>query len=90
MESENLSKGEQEFLCRVHSYVEGDISRPLFYMDIVALAREMDASKDDVYVITQKLRRHGLIEVEVAGYLEVVMVKLTPKGGTLVKELHKQ
>ncbi|MGZ4913122.1 MAG: hypothetical protein ACXV5B_08405 [Halobacteriota archaeon] len=50
----------------------------------------MDASKDDVYVITQKLRRHGLVKVEVAGYLEVVMVKLTPKGGTLMKELHKQ
>lgn len=85
-----LAEKEQEFLCRVHSYAEGDVLRPLFYMDIDALAREIGLNKDDVYAISQTLNKHGLIEVKVAGYLEVVMVKLTPSGDAYVKAIKKR
>ncbi|MGZ4933719.1 MAG: hypothetical protein ACXVIP_03150 [Halobacteriota archaeon] len=90
MEFITLSEKEQEFLCRVRSYVEGDTSRPLFYMDIDALAREVGVNKDDIYAISQTLAKHGLVEVKVAGYLEVVMVKLTPSGDAYVKSIKKR
>ncbi len=90
MTSVTLSKKEEEFLCRVHSYVEGDTSRPLFYMDIDALAREIGSTKDDVYTIAHTLNEHGLIEVKVAGYLEVIMVKLTTSGESYVEAIKRR
>ncbi len=89
MDADTLSKKERDFLCHVYQYVQGDSSRRLYYMDIDALAREIDASKDDVYAIAQKLGRCGFIEVTVAGYLEIVMIKLTPDGRAHVGALRK-
>ncbi len=83
----SLSKDEQEFLFKVFTYVEGDISRPLFYMDIDALAREIGASKDDVYAVSQKLEKLGFIESDVAGYLEVTRIVLTPAGDAYVRAI---
>ncbi len=87
MASVTLSEKEEQFLCRVYSYVEGKTSRSLSYMDIDALGREIGASKDDVYAISQKLNKRGLIEIETAGYLEVIMVKLTTSGDAYVKAI---
>ncbi len=84
-----LSKKEREFLCKVHRYVQGDVSRPLFYMDINELAREIEVNKDDVYAISQTLKKEGLIDVEVAGYLEVISIRLTPSSSAYVKMLKR-
>ncbi len=89
MDADTLSKKERDFLCHVNQYVQGDISRRLYYMDIDALAREIDASKDDIYAIAQKLGRYGFIEVKVAGYLEIVMIKLTPNGRAYIGAFRK-
>ncbi len=89
MDADTLSKKERDFLCHVYQYVQGDISRRLYYMDIDALAREIHARKDDIYAIAQKLGRYGFIEVKVAGYLEIVMITLTPDGRAYVEARRK-
>ncbi len=90
MTSLTLSDKEQKFLYRICSYIEGDISRPLFYMDINALAREMGITKDDVYALAHTLSKRGLIEITVAGYLEVIMVKVTSSGYEYMKVIRRR